>query len=114
MSRELSAYINDILDNLRLCREFISEMSYEEFSADNKTIYAVLRSLEVIGEAAKNVPDNLKVRNPLVPWKEMAGMRDRLIHAYFGVSVSKVWNTATNDVPTLTPLIENILRELQS
>ena len=77
-------------------------MSFQTFLQDRKTINAVLRSLEVLGEAAKRVPDDLRAKTPAVPWKRMAGMRDKLIHEYFGVDYSIVWTVVTSELPPPT------------
>lgn len=113
MTRNTLVYLRDILDNMKLTEEFIENRTYEQFTADRKTVYAVLRCLEVIGEAAKNVPPLVRERYPAVPWKDMAGMRDRLIHLYFGVSHEKVWRAVKEDIPAIKPLIEQTLRDLE-
>jgi len=93
--------------------EFIGGLSYEQFVADKRTFNAVVRSLEVIGEAAKNVTDEIRERYPLVPWKEMAGMRDKVIHSYFGVDREAVWIAVKDRIPAVRPLIEQILKDLK-
>lgn len=85
-----------------------------EFVTDKKTSNAVLRSIEVIGEATKNVPDSVRARYPRVPWKEMSGMRDKVIHFYFGVDKEIVWLVVTERLPALRPLMEQILRDLEA
>jgi len=85
MTRAVVLYISDILQQMEYALEFIQGITYEQFVGDKKTINAVLRSIEVIGEAAKNVPEGIRARYPDIPWKEMAGMRDKVIHFYFGV-----------------------------
>jgi uncharacterized protein with HEPN domain len=74
---------------------------------------AVVRSLEVIGEAAKSVPDEVRGKYPMVPWKEMAGMRDKVIHFYFGVDREAVWLAVNDQIPAVKPLIEQILHDLE-
>lgn len=86
MTRNALLYARDILDNMRLAEEFVRGVTPEEFSADHKTAYAVLRCLEVIGEAAKNVPVSVRERHPAIPWKDMVdGMRVPVSAAEFGV-----------------------------
>ncbi len=94
--------------------EFIQGLSYEDFAGDKKTFNAVVRALEVIGEAAKNVPTAMRRKYPAVPWKEMAGMRDKVIHFYFGVNREAVWLAVKDRIPTLRPMIEQVLRDLES
>jgi uncharacterized protein with HEPN domain len=112
MTRNILLYIKDILQNMQDAQDFIQGMSYKKFLADKKTFNAVVRSLEVIGEAAKNVPEELRSKYPRVPWREMAGMRDKVIHFYFGVNREAVWIAAKDRIPALKPLIEQILGDL--
>lgn len=98
-----------MLENLRLAREFTEGLSSAaELAANRKTLYAVIRALEIVGEAAKRVPQEIRDRAPGVPWAAMAGMRDRLIHGYREVDSSLVWRTAT----TATLEAERELRAL--
>lgn len=98
-----------MLENLRLAREFTGSLSSAaELAADRKTLYAVIRALEIVGEAAKRVPQEIRDRAPRVPWVAMSGMRDRLIHGYREVDASLVWRTAT----TATVEAENELHAL--
>jgi uncharacterized protein with HEPN domain len=92
--------------------EFIADMSFEVFEQDRKTINAVVRSLEVLGEAAKKIPDDLRSQAPSVPWRRMAGMRDKLIHEYFGVDLSIVWVVVTEELPPLRPDIVRLVQGL--
>ncbi|MBM4036179.1 MAG: DUF86 domain-containing protein [Planctomycetes bacterium] len=114
MTRNLSLYLRDILENMTLAERFVGALTREEFVADLKTAYAVFRCLEVIGEAAKNVPPSDRDQYPAVPWRDMAGMRDRLIHFYFGVSFDKVWRAVKDNIPVLKPIIEQALRNLDA
>lgn len=114
MSRNISLYVRDILQNMRDAEEFIQGLSYDEFTADKKTFNAVVRSVEVIGEAAKNVPDSVRGKYPAVPWKEMAGMRDKVAHFYFGVDREAVGLAVKERIPDIKPLIEQILRDLEA
>ncbi|MGB9621980.1 MAG: DUF86 domain-containing protein [Brevinematia bacterium] len=108
--RDYQDYLKDILDSIDDIESFIRSMSFEDFKRDKKTIYAVVRSIEVIGEATKKIPKALKDKHKDVPWKKMAGMRDKLIHEYFGVDVEILWKTIKEDLPPLKPLIEEVLK----
>ncbi len=107
-------YLQDILDAIVDTVEFVKDMSFEDFLHDKKTVNAVIRSLEVIGEASKNVPQSLRDQYPDVPWKKMAGMRDKLIHEYFGVDLEVLWQTIKQDLPSVKPLIEKVIKELDN
>ncbi|HDT13571.1 MAG TPA: DUF86 domain-containing protein [Candidatus Aminicenantes bacterium] len=88
-------------------------MEFEEFKKDRKTINAVVRSIEVIGEASKKIPAVITADYPKVPWKKMGGMRDRLIHEYFGIDLEILWTVASRDIKGLKPEIRRILRDLK-
>lgn len=104
-------YIRDILDAIEKVARFIHGMAFKEFAEDDKTVFAVIRGLEIIGEATKNIPVQIKEKYPELPWREMAGMRDKLIHDYSGVNLVVVWKTANEDLPTIEPKIRRIINE---
>ena len=112
--REFLDYLTDIQDASQNISQFISEMTWDKFAQDQKTIYAVVRAFEIIGEAAKKVPLSVQKRHPKVPWKQMAGMRDKLIHEYFGVNHEALWKTAKEDIPPVQQLIAMVLEEESS
>ena len=91
-------YLDDIRSAIVEIADFTKGMSFEQFSNDKKTINAVLRSLEVIGEAAKKIPNSIRREHPDVPWQKMTGMRDKLIHDYSGVDYEIVWETIKVDL----------------
>jgi len=105
-------YLDDILDAVEKIEIFTRGISYEEFSEDDKTVYAVTRALEVIGEATKCIPREVRERYPSLPWSEMAGMRDKLIHAYFGINNAIIWRTIRDDIPLLRSAMQTLRDDL--
>ncbi|MGD2157932.1 MAG: DUF86 domain-containing protein [Anaerolineales bacterium] len=110
--RRIFDYLQDILEAGRRIGEYSTGMTYEAFQRDHKTQDAVIRNLEVIGEAAKNIPEPFRRKYPDLPWKEMAGMRDRLIHHYFGVNLDIVWDVIRGELPGVLENIEGIFPEI--
>jgi uncharacterized protein with HEPN domain len=113
MNRSIALFIRDIIENMDRAEAFTHGMSYEEFAADAKTSYAAVRCLEIIGEAAKHVPLSTRRKYPEIPWKKMAGMRDKVIHFYFGINFKAVWLTIKDDIPRLRPLLEKVREDLK-
>ena len=113
MKEEFLDYIEDIIQAMNDALSFVKDMEYGVFLRDKKTIYAVNRALEIIGEATKNIPASVKNRYPQIPWKKIAGMRDKVIHEYFGVDLKRVWSTVKQDIPDLKPLFEKILSDFK-
>ncbi|MEE8329346.1 MAG: DUF86 domain-containing protein [Thermodesulfovibrionia bacterium] len=107
--RDYKLYLKDILDAFESIEKFVEDMSFEKFKEDDKTTSAVIRKFEIIGEATKQIPDEIKQKYSKVPWKEMAGMRDRLIHFYFGVDYNLVWATIKNRTPQVKSMIKEII-----
>ncbi len=104
-------YLQDICDALNKCLIFVEGMEFDQFVKDEKTLFAVIRALEVAGEASKNIPDEFRDRYPEIPWKEMAGMRDILIHQYFGIDHLVIWKTIQEDIRKILPIFEKMVDE---
>ena len=114
MTRDCRDYLQDVLTSIDEAFEFTKNMSLSEFLQDKKTSKAVVRCLEELGEAVKQVPQNVRALQPDVPWKRMAGIRDKLIHQYFGVDLTIVWTFVKEDLPPLRPQIERLLNHLNT
>lgn len=106
-------YLKDIFQAMESIEKFVEGMEFEDFKRDDKTSSAVIRKFEIIGEATKNLPDTIKQKHTTVPWKEMAGMRDKLIHFYFGIKYDLIWRTVKDVIPQVKPLMRKILEEFE-
>ncbi|MCD5401739.1 DUF86 domain-containing protein [candidate division NPL-UPA2 bacterium] len=109
--RDNKLYLKDILEAMQAIEEFVEKMDFKEFENSDLVSSAVIRKFEIMGEAVKNIPRDLVQDNPEIPWRRMAGMRDRLIHFYFGVKYDLIWQTIKKEIPYLKPLIQKILEE---
>ncbi|MFZ2630234.1 MAG: DUF86 domain-containing protein [Desulfosalsimonadaceae bacterium] len=107
--RDLRDYLNDILEMIEDINTFIESMSYENLVNDKKTLYAVIRCLEVVGEAVKKIPNSIRNEHPEMPWREIAGMRDKLTHEYFGIDIETIWDTIKEDLPALKEAVLRII-----
>jgi uncharacterized protein with HEPN domain len=111
MNREFLDFVEDILDAIEKTELLIEGVSYEQFEADFRINFAVIRALEIIGEASKRLPDSLREKYPEIPWKGMAGMRDRIIHGYDNVDYQIVWEVVKKDIPAIKPYVQKILND---
>jgi uncharacterized protein with HEPN domain len=107
-------FLSDILEAAKRIQTYISGMDYRSFLDDLKTRDAVLRNLEIIGEAAKNINDDFREQYPEVPWKEMSGARDKLIHHYFGVNFEIVWAIINDELSGVEKNLSSILNDISS
>ena len=103
MKRDFSLLIKDILDCMNKIDEFVGNMSFNDFVNDEKTSSAVIRKLEIIGEAVKNIPVEITEKNTQVPWSDMARMRDKMIHFYHGVDYEIIWKVIKDRLPEIKP-----------
>lgn len=114
MKRDPVACLADMLDYARDAQAFVAGMNAEAFEADRKTQYAVLRALEVIGEAAKRVPPEVQDRTPEIPWRQIIGMRNVIAHDYLGIRLSRVFETATAFIPDLIVRLPEVIAALDA
>ena len=101
--------VKDIQEGIRRINSYVKMMSNDDFFEDTKTQDAVVRNLEIVGEAIKNISEDLKERYPQIQWKELAGLRDKLIHHYFGVNYDIVWHVVKNELPDILYQLDLII-----
>jgi uncharacterized protein with HEPN domain len=107
-NRPYDLYVKDILESIEKIENYIGGLEYEEFSKNTMVIDAVIRNLEIIGEASKYVPDDVRDNYPEIPWKRMIGLRNIVIHEYFGVDIEIVWRIITINLQEVKPFIEKM------
>jgi len=110
MTRDSRDYISDILKSIENIEAFTKGMTYDEFVRDEKTVWAVIRGIEIIGEAVSQLPDEVKEKHMQIPWREIKAMRNKLIHEYFGVNVRVLWVTIQEDIPSVKPHFVDVLK----
>ncbi len=109
MKRVYIDYLQDIRDNAQRAIQFTKGMDYKSFAKDEKTVYAVIRAVEIIGEAATKIPNEIRSQYPNIPWRDLTGMRIKLVHQYFGINMEVVWQTLQDDLPMLIEEMGKIL-----
>ncbi len=113
LRRDAVDYVCDILDAVQKARRFVAGVTFDAFAADDEKAYAVIRALEIIGEASRNIPPALQERFTNVPWSYMTGMRNKLAHDYFGVDLEVIWRTVQEDLPALQVAIARMLAAIK-
>ena len=106
--RKIKLYVQDIIISIGKIEKYTKGFKFEEFIKDEKTIDAIVRNLSVIGEAAKNIPEEVKRKYPQIPWREIIGMRNKVMHEYFGVEEQVLWKTIKDDIPVLKVMIKKL------
>ena len=113
MKRSIEIYIKDIIEYMERAENHIKNFQLDQFLKDDKTCDAVIRCVEVIGEAAKNIPEEIRIIYPSIPWRDLAGMRDKIIHSYFTVDFNTVWLVLKEDIPKLKPMVKKVLEKME-
>jgi uncharacterized protein with HEPN domain len=111
MARDEFLYLRHVLDAINIIEEYLQGVDEEHFKATRLLQDGTIREIEIIGEAVKNVSKDIRKSYPEVPWQDIAGMRDKLIHGYFGVDIEKVWDSAKEDLPVLKEQVKGILKD---
>ncbi|MGB9758453.1 MAG: DUF86 domain-containing protein [Thermoproteota archaeon] len=111
MKKDDLVYLNHILDAISKIEVYTRDITYEQFMSNSLIQDGVVRQLEIIGEATKRLSNNIKEKHPEIPWKDIAGMRDKLIHEYFGVDLDAVWDTIKKDIPDLKTKLQTIMEK---
>lgn len=102
-------YLEDIISSIKKIEKYINDISFEEFSDNEMIVDAVVRNLEIIGEAARNLADDFKETNNHIPWRNMIGLRNIMIHEYFGIDLNIIWKVVTDDIPKTKPEILKLI-----
>jgi len=111
--RDIRLYLKDILAAIQAIEKFVKDMNFEQFRNNDLVSSAVIRKFEIIGEATRNIPQEIKKKYPDIPWKTMVGFRDKLIHFYFGIKYDIVWETIKSKLPELKEKIKRVLEDLE-
>jgi uncharacterized protein with HEPN domain len=113
MARDETLYLRHVLDAIDTVNEYLQGVNEEKFKNTRLIQDGVIRQIEIVGEAVRHISKDLRKTYPEIPWRDVAGMRDKLIHGYFGVDIEKVWDTAKDDLPILRKQVVQILKDFE-
>ena len=114
MKKDITVYLNDILESIEAIEEYTENITGKDFNSNRQVQDAVIRRLEIIGEAVKNIDEDFRNKYPRIPWKKIAGFRDVLIHEYSGVKIERVWNVIEKDLRPLKTEIKKLVKKKKS
>jgi uncharacterized protein with HEPN domain len=112
MRRNFLLSLSDIAENMEKAEKFVGVMTFEDFTANEMACYAVVRCLEIVGEAVKNVPEEIRTKRPEVNWKDLAGLRDKCSHMYFGINRRRIWQVVKEDIPKYQEPIGSLIDDI--
>ncbi|MBI5031970.1 MAG: DUF86 domain-containing protein [Chloroflexi bacterium] len=105
-------YLQDIVDYAEKAMRFVQGVSYDDFADNEEKVFAVVKAIEIVGEAARNIPKSLRAKYPAVPWVQVTGMRNKVTHEYFSVDLEVVWKTVKEDLPALRKTVRQMLDDI--
>lgn len=111
--RDYTDYLSDILEAIAKVQKFVKGVKFESICDNDEKIFAVIRALEIIGEAAKHIPKSIRGKYKEIPWEDIVGMRNKVIHDYFGMDLNVIWKTLHEDLPPLQAAIGRMLKDLK-
>ena len=111
--KDYTIYLADIIEAMAKIQRYTDGLTFESFAANEMAVDAVNRNLEIVGEAARSIPESIRNSNPQIPWQRMIGLRNIVIHEYFGIDLSIVWEIARVNIPDTRPLIEAMLKAME-
>jgi uncharacterized protein with HEPN domain len=114
MSRTYKTYLRDILEAIQNIEDFSKDIDFEQFQQDKLRLHAVLHNLQIIGEATKHIPQNLRDSHPDMDWRRIAGVRDIIAHEYFGLKLDTIWSIVQDRLPELRALVSTILESMDT
>lgn len=113
-TRSYKLFLSDILESMNKIEQYIKGLTYESFESNSMVVDAVIRNLEIVGEASKNIPEEVRLTYSDIPWKRMIGLRNMTIHEYFGIDESIIWEIITKNLPETKPKIMEVLKEIDA
>ncbi|MDH7577976.1 MAG: DUF86 domain-containing protein [Bacillota bacterium] len=112
--RVYTDYLRDMIEYAGKAVQFMQGVAFNDFQGNDEKIFAVVRALEVIGEAARHIPRSLRDKYPQVPWRKIIGMRDKVVHDYFGVDLEVVWRTVHEELPKMQKAVSQVLADMEA